>query len=105
MFITHLFHYLSYLSVIISLPVIFTEAKPVAVQYDCKFIETSTVLNINIDELLVGVLKQIRLKHKKDEKERTHGTEIGCIMKSKSLLTKLFGKDTFSKSCENLYVL
>ncbi|XP_071173900.1 ras-related protein Ral-B-like [Mytilus edulis] len=81
------------------------EAKPVAVQYDCKFIETSTVLNINIDELLVGVLKQIRLKHKKDEKERTHGTEIGCIMKSKSLLTKLFGKDTFSKSCENLYVL
>ncbi|XP_052062298.1 GTP-binding protein GEM-like [Mytilus californianus] len=81
------------------------EAKPVAVQYDCKFIETSTVLNINIDELLVGILKQIRLKHKQEGRERLCGAEVGCINKSKTLLTKIFGKNTLSKSCDNLYVL
>lgn len=67
--------------------------------------ETSTVLNINIDELLVGILKQIRLKHKQDEKERSRGTDIGCMHKSKTLLNKIFGKDHLSKSCDNLYVL
>ena len=76
-----------------------------AVQYDCKFIETSTVLNINIDELLVGILKQIRLKDKLEKKVKSNGSDIGCINKSKHLLTKLFGRDNLSKSCENLYVL
>ncbi|KAL8569094.1 hypothetical protein ACOMHN_054240 [Nucella lapillus] len=37
------------------------EAKSVAATYDCKYIETSVVLNHNVDELLVGIVTQIRL--------------------------------------------
>lgn len=33
-----------------------------ATAYDCKFIETSVGINHNVDELLVGLLSQIRLK-------------------------------------------
>merc|ERR1719245_169489 len=38
------------------------DAKAVASSYDCKYTETSGELNHNVDELLVGILKQIRLK-------------------------------------------
>lgn len=40
--------------------------------------ETPTVLNIYIDELVVKVLKQMRLKHEKDKKneERTRGRTL-----------------------------
>ena len=41
---------------------IFADAKTVAKAYDCKYTETSGALNHNVDELLVGILKQIRLK-------------------------------------------
>ena len=34
--------------------------------FDCKFIETSVGLNHNVDELLVGVLKQILLRQEDD---------------------------------------
>jgi hypothetical protein len=40
----------------------FADAKTVAKAYDCKYTETSGALNHNVDELLVGILKQIRLK-------------------------------------------
>ena len=40
----------------------FTDAKALASTYDCKYTETSGALNHNVDELLVGILKQIRLK-------------------------------------------
>ena len=39
-----------------------TDAKTVASSFDCKYTETSGALNHNVDELLVGILKQIRLK-------------------------------------------
>merc|ERR1712029_608271 len=38
------------------------DAKALASTYDCKYTETSGALNHNVDELLVGILKQIRLK-------------------------------------------
>lgn len=41
-----------------------------ATQYDCKFIETSVGINHNVDELLVGLLSQIRLKLENPEKSR-----------------------------------
>ncbi|XP_033755882.1 GTP-binding protein GEM-like [Pecten maximus] len=82
------------------------EAKAVAKTYEAKFVETSTVVNHNIDELLVGILSQIRLKLKQQDKPRTR-TEVaqGCINKSKSLFNKIFRKEDMSKSCQNLYVL
>lgn len=39
-----------------------TEGKALATSYECKFIETSVGINHNVDELLVGLLTQIRLK-------------------------------------------
>ena len=39
-----------------------TEGKELARSYDAKFIETSAGLEHNVDELLVGVLKQILLR-------------------------------------------
>nr|KAG5703393.1 hypothetical protein BaRGS_022442 [Batillaria attramentaria] len=35
------------------------EAKSVAATYDCKYVETSVVLNHNVDELLVGIVTQV----------------------------------------------
>ncbi|CAL1542031.1 unnamed protein product, partial [Lymnaea stagnalis] len=79
------------------------EAKSVATTYDCKYIETSVVLNHNVDELLVGVVSQIRLKSAPSRKS-SH-SDVSCYARSKHLLNKLFRKDHLSKSCENLYVL
>lgn len=47
-----------------------TEGKAMATAYDCKFIETSVGINHNVDELLVGLLTQIRLKLENPEKSR-----------------------------------
>lgn len=41
-----------------------------ATAYDCKFIETSVGICHNVDELLVGLLTQIRLKLENPEKSR-----------------------------------
>jgi hypothetical protein len=48
----------------------FAEGKAMATAYDCKFIETSVGINHNVDELLVGLLTQIRLKLENPEKSR-----------------------------------
>ena len=39
-----------------------TEARAVAIARDCKYVEVSASLGHNVDTLLVGVVKQIRLK-------------------------------------------
>ena len=44
-----------------------SEGKDLASSFDCKFIETSVGLNHNVDELLVGVLKQILIRQEVDE--------------------------------------
>ena len=84
---------------------VISEAKSVATTYDCKFIETSTVLNHNVDELLAGILSQIRLKQKQNQVKSKLEHIQGCVAKSKTLLNKLFKKEPMSKSCENLYTL
>ena len=43
------------------------EGKELARSYDAKFIETSAGLKHNVDELLVGVLKQILLRQEHGE--------------------------------------
>ncbi|XP_041376306.1 ras-related protein Rap1-like [Gigantopelta aegis] len=85
------------------------EAKSVASTYNCKYIETSVVLNHNVDELLAGIVCQMRLKRKtsmKTSSKKSGGDDDhGCYSRSKTLLTKIFKKDSVSKSCDNLYVL
>lgn len=49
---------------------IFAEGKAMATAYDCKYIETSVGINHHVDELLVGVLTQIRLKLENPERSR-----------------------------------
>ena len=44
-----------------------SEGKELARSYDAKFIETSAGLKHNVDELLVGVLKQILLRQESSE--------------------------------------
>ncbi|XP_071038506.1 uncharacterized protein [Parasteatoda tepidariorum] len=98
------------------------EAKSIACSYECKFIETSAAINHQVDELLVGVVTQIRLKAQQLS-EMTSFTENsgasrpsrslqkrmslgGSGRKTRSILSKLLGKGKIkSQSCGNLYVL
>ena len=38
-----------------------------AVSHDCKYVEVSAALDHNMDTLLVGIVKQIRLKMKMEK--------------------------------------
>nr|XP_022915147.1 uncharacterized protein LOC111425372 isoform X3 [Onthophagus taurus] len=117
------------------------EGKAMATSFDCKYIETSTGINHNVNELLVGILTQIRLKLENPEKTRDlfrkrscskrninrnkspasatgtpsgsaqnspkkyRGSRTSASLKVKSLLGRVWARDSKSKSCENLHVL
>ncbi|XP_034947313.1 uncharacterized protein [Chelonus insularis] len=108
------------------------EGQSMAGSYDCKFIETSVGINHNVDELLVGLLTQIRLKlenpertrdlfRKRSRKNRSRsplgsfsennspkkyrGSRTSASLKVRNLLGKVWARDSKSKSCENLHVL
>ena len=87
------------------------DGKQLAMAHDCKFIETSSGIQHNVDELLVGVLKQIRLREDLDKKRRKKKLMGGGSRTSLSLgiardiLQKMCLQDNRSKSCENLLVL
>lgn len=81
-----------------------------------KFIETSSGIQHNVDELLVGILKQIRLKEQRDKKMAAAGGGASGKMRSsrthmslhlaKEILQKICLSDiSKSKSCENLHIL
>ncbi|WAR11868.1 GEM-like protein [Mya arenaria] len=93
------------------------EGRSVAKQYTCKYCETSAALNHHVDELLVGILSQIRLY-------KTPGLQMDppsfdarpsqnkvakCSMPGpKRLLNFIFRKKTMQPSChecENLFTL
>ncbi len=92
----------------------FTEGKAAARTHDCKYIEVSAAIDHKIDELLVGILQQIRLtrkrtQHRKTNRSRNHSLLAGgsdettcCLLKARdAVLQKLLGS---AKSCDNLYV-
>lgn len=60
------------------------EGKSVATSYDCKYIETSVGINHNVDELLVGILSQIRLKLENPERTRDIFRKRSCSRKNLS---------------------
>ncbi|KAK3086685.1 hypothetical protein FSP39_021960 [Pinctada imbricata] len=86
------------------------DARCVASDYHCKYIETSATLNHHVDELLVGVLRQIRLLLDPDvsfqaryrilkEERDNHRSK-----KSKGFLSRLFRKNVQDVyKCENLF--
>ncbi|KAJ9575179.1 hypothetical protein L9F63_025872, partial [Diploptera punctata] len=72
----------------------------------CKFIETSSGLDHNVDELLVGILAQVQLNPRRRDRDKS------CKKKKKQkvrsghrILKHLLGIKRESKSCENLFVL
>lgn len=82
--------------------------------YGCKYIEVSALLSHKVDDLLVGILRQIRLSEKKQlEEETKHRKSSGiteCMDDSMSclvsrsrhkVLSRLRSKP--SRSCENLF--
>ncbi|CAK9830308.1 GTP-binding protein REM 1 [Anthophora retusa] len=93
------------------------EGKQLAASRECKFIETSSGIQHNVDELLVGVLKQIRLRESRDKKLKRQGSKGRILSKlhssktalslhlAREILNKMCLNDSKSKSCENLHVL
>lgn len=88
------------------------EGKQLACSRECKFIETSSGIQHNVDELLVGVLKQIRLRETRDKKKQNqrktaiHGSKTSLSLHiAKEILQKMCLLDSKSKSCGNLHVL
>lgn len=91
-----------------------------ATAYDCKFIETSVGINHNVDELLVGLLSQIRLKLENPEKSRfvvcrcvdfrrvqhwifcSGFSIVPMLMRSRDLFRKRSCRKTKRRSCSPL---
>lgn len=90
----------------------FTEAKAIAEEYHCKYTETSVTLNHQVDELLVGILQQIRLKRNPENIEEITNSPLKqkhkkrlSLSSPKTFFNKIFGKsENKSKYCDNLYV-
>ncbi|XP_026733626.1 uncharacterized protein LOC113497969 [Trichoplusia ni] len=92
------------------------DGKCLACTYKAKFIEVSVGINHNVDELLVGILTQIRLKRQQYSAEggresspahwyKSRGV-VRASMKARQMFTWIFGKeDSKFKNCENLNVL
>ncbi|XP_044737529.1 GTP-binding protein REM 1 isoform X2 [Chrysoperla carnea] len=90
------------------------DGKCLACTYRAKFIEISVGINHNVDELLVGILSQIRLKeaqgggglgHHSQQWYKSRGV-VRASMKARQMFTWIFGKeDSKFKNCENLHIL
>lgn len=78
----------------------FTAGRKLALNLRCKFIETSSGLDHNVDELLVGIFAQVQLNPKRNRMQQK-----GAVENGKQLFKQIlkFGKK--AKSCENLFVL
>lgn len=84
--------------------------------FQAKYIEVSVGINHNVDDLLVGILTQIRLKREHatlndpGEPSRPHWYKsrsvVRASMKARQMFTWFFGKeDSKFKNCERLDVL
>ncbi|XP_042906987.1 GTP-binding protein GEM-like [Parasteatoda tepidariorum] len=87
------------------------EGRSFADRYDIKYIETSVGFNHNVDELLVGIVTQIRLKKQQHQNSRTSvknfiAKSMKFTNKAKGFMDKLLQKcDLKTRSCDNLNVL
>lgn len=86
------------------------EGRYLACTCRAKYIEVSVGINHNVDELLVGILTQIRLKRADGGEGHDHWYKnrniLKASLKARQMFTWVFGKeDTKMKNCENLQVL
>jgi len=68
----------------------------------CKFIETSSGLAHNVDQLLVGILTQIKLNPQRSQDQAASRRRS---KHRRRILKHLLGLKRRTKSCENLLVL
>jgi len=80
-----------------------TEGRACAAEHGCKFIEVSTVLNYKLDELLVGIITQIRLMRR----TTSMAAVSGCYGKARVVVDRWFGKRHLrrNRSCDSLLSL
>ena len=82
-----------------------SEGREVAVDGGVKYVEVSAELDHNVDRLLVGVVKQSRLRRQpqhlvKNNSSRSAGSRV------RGLLDKVLGQDQEkSEACDNLNVI
>lgn len=85
------------------------DAKEVSDRFHCKYVEISVVLNHNVDELLVGIVRQVRLRRNSIELEvptmAPAKVSKSLSSKTKSFLCKLFRVGQKDNSSNNLYDL
>ncbi|XP_023668006.1 GTP-binding protein GEM [Paramormyrops kingsleyae] len=93
-----------------------SEGRACAVVFDCKFIETSAVMQHNVQEMFEGIVRQLRLRRdSKEANERRRGLSRrreSLPKKAKRFLDKLVARNNKnvafrlkSKSCHDLSVL
>lgn len=68
----------------------YVDAQKIADKFRCKYIETSVVLNHNIDELLVGVVRKVIQRREGGKKQTT--TEDYQSSKSPSFTRRMLNK-------------
>lgn len=80
-----------------------------AVRYDCKYIEVSAILHMKVDELLVGIVRQIKLKRetKLHKKNKCLPEDNNCLQDAaRGIVGRLFKNHPYMyRSCDNLMVL
>ncbi|KFM71202.1 GTP-binding protein GEM, partial [Stegodyphus mimosarum] len=84
------------------------EGRSLAKERGCKFIETSVAINHQLDELLVGIITQIRIKAKiaEKQKKRSGRNTQNSRNKATCIIKRLWRRTCMtSKSCDNLHAL
>ena len=94
-----------------------SEGKEIAVHFSCKYIEVSAIMNLRVDELLAGTVKQISLtslrrrirnsKKRKRSRMGSHREKNGCIEHAaRGIVGKIFKRPSLMfRSCDNLLVV
>ena len=100
------------------LTVLLAEGKRVAEHYNCKYTEASASMNMQVDDLLVGIIKQIRLH--KDYSHKNIGNKGNDIQRLEVVQYESKNRSPFAffgrflkrhisgvdpSSCDNLMVL
>ncbi|XP_022237423.1 GTP-binding protein GEM-like [Limulus polyphemus] len=82
------------------------EGRILANKYNIKFIETSVAIAHNVDELLVGIVSQIRLRSSVTNDDSPIYRSRRLSGKARGLMSKFLHKCELKvRSCDNLYVL
>ena len=83
------------------------ECREVAICHNVKYVEVSAELDHNVDKLLVGIVKQSRLRQPY-QGGQSRSRWAARSIKVKGILDKVWGQDADkveTKQCENLNVI